>query len=138
MIKKKIELPVDVWIPKGVIFENVKSSTNYGLGGFIEDVLYPKGTVLQKYGWQTWITTTTEDGLFLTKPVHPELFDYIYEKALNEGAEPEISEDNKDVWKVFDARGMYMTEFIAESKEKATAMCIELYGKESENFIIRK
>lgn len=138
MIKKKLELPVDIWLAKGVVFENVKSSTNYGVGGFTEDTLYPKGTLLQKYGWQTWITTPTEDGLFLTEPVHPELFDYLYEKALNEGAEPEISEDNKDVWKVFDARGIYMTEYIADCKISAELKALDLFGSEAKTFIIRK
>lgn len=138
MIKKKIELPVDIWIPKGQVFDNVKSSTNYGVGGFTEDVLYPKGTLLQKYGWQTWITTPTEKGLFLSKPIHPELFDYLYEKACNEGGEPETSEDNKEIWKVFDARGLYITEFIDESMENVEKKCLEIFGKQAETFIIRK
>ena len=91
------------------------------------DIFIPKGSTLQDR--QTcYITTKVADGTCTMTPYIPQIFKFIYDKAIADGGEAIITEDDKKVFKMFamitenrikPEEGNYITEFEAETIEEA-------------------
>lgn len=130
----EIKTKKDITIKKGTI---IPMLTPYDTPlGY--EIIIPKESTLQESNQHCYIIIKESNGAWCATPYHPAIFKAICDKAIEDGSEKIVTEDNKRVFKMFSLitenritpeEGNYITEFDAENIKEAEDLAKEFVTK---------